>query len=73
VDSRQEVVLQLGIWAGGNNPSLKKKVIVAKCFKAPRTWTDSLARPKQWEKDMRFGTWNIRSLCRVGAVKSVVG
>jgi exonuclease III len=25
------------------------------------------------EKDMRFGTWNVRSLCRVGATKSVVG
>jgi hypothetical protein len=25
------------------------------------------------EKDMRFGTWNIRSLCRVGEIKSVVG
>jgi exonuclease III len=22
---------------------------------------------------MRFGTWNVRSLCRVGAMKSVVG
>jgi exonuclease III len=22
---------------------------------------------------MRFGTWNIRSLCRVGKIKSVVG
>jgi exonuclease III len=22
---------------------------------------------------MRFGTWNIRSLCKVGAIKSVVG
>jgi len=28
---------------------------------------------KQWEKDMRFSTWNIRSLCRIGAIKSVVG
>jgi exonuclease III len=27
----------------------------------------------QWKKDMRFGTWNVRSLCRVGAIKSVVG
>jgi exonuclease III len=27
---------------------------------------------KQWKKDMRFGTWNIRSLCRVGTMKSVV-
>jgi exonuclease III len=24
----------------------------------------------QWKKDMRFGTWNIRSLCRVGTIKS---
>jgi hypothetical protein len=23
--------------------------------------------------DMRSGTWNVRSLCRVGAIKSVVG
>jgi hypothetical protein len=22
---------------------------------------------------MSFGTWNVRSLCRVGAIKSVVG
>jgi hypothetical protein len=22
---------------------------------------------------MRFGTWNVRSLCRVGAIKAVVG
>jgi exonuclease III len=22
---------------------------------------------------MRFGTWNIRSLCRVGTIRSVVG
>jgi hypothetical protein len=43
-----------------------------KYFKALQTWTDSLARPKQWKKDMRFGTWNVRSLYRVGAIKSVV-
>jgi hypothetical protein len=24
------------------------------------------------EKDMRFGTWKVRSLCRVGAIGSVV-
>jgi hypothetical protein len=44
-----------------------------KCFKVPQTWTDSLARPKQWKKDMRFGTLNVRSEYRVGAIKSVVG
>jgi exonuclease III len=25
------------------------------------------------EKDMRFGTWNVRTLYRVGEIKSVVG
>jgi hypothetical protein len=44
-----------------------------KCFKAPWTWNDSLAQPKQWKKDMRFGTWNISSLYRVGAIKSEMG
>jgi hypothetical protein len=44
-----------------------------KCFEVPWTWTDPLAQPKQWKKDMRFGTWNVRSSCRLGAVKSVVG
>jgi hypothetical protein len=31
-----------------------------------------LARLKQWKKDMGFGTKNVRNLCRVGAIKSVV-
>jgi len=39
----------------------------------PRTWTDFLVRPKHWKKDTRFGSWNIRSLYRLGAIKSVVG
>jgi len=26
----------------------------------PRDWTDSLVRPKQWKRDMRFGTWDVR-------------
>ena len=32
----------------------------------PRTWTDNLIRPKQRKRDMRFGTWNVRSLYRAG-------
>jgi hypothetical protein len=44
-----------------------------KCYKVPWTWTDFLAWPKQWKKDMKLGAWNIRSLCRMGAIKSVVG
>jgi len=39
----------------------------------PRTWTDFFSRPNQWKKDMRFGTWNVRSLYRKGAMKLVVG
>jgi len=35
-----------GFGVGLTTPHRKKKFIVAKCFKAPRTWTDSLARPK---------------------------
>jgi hypothetical protein len=30
-------------------------------------------QPKQWKKDMRYGTWNVKSFCRVGAIKSLVG
>jgi len=30
----------------------------------PRTWTDTLVRPKQQKRDMRPGTWNVRSLYR---------
>jgi hypothetical protein len=46
----------LEVGRGANNPSPSNIFIVTKCFKAPRTWTYSLARPKQWKKDMRSGT-----------------
>ena len=25
-----------------------------------------MIRPKEWKRDMRFGTWNYRSLYRIG-------
>ena len=34
----------------------------------PRTWTDTFVRLKQWKSDMRFGTWNVRSLYRAGSL-----
>jgi len=34
----------------------------------PRTWTDPSVRPKQWKRDMGFGTWNVRSLYRSGSL-----
>jgi hypothetical protein len=58
---------------GPTTPHRKNFSVVTKCFKVPRTWTDSLARTKQWKKYMRFSTWNVMSLYRVGAIKSVVG
>jgi hypothetical protein len=62
-----------GLGVGLTTPHCKNFSIVTKCFKVPRTWTDSLVRPKHWKKDMRFGTWNVRSLYKVGGIKSVVG
>jgi hypothetical protein len=54
-------------------PHSKNFSIVTNCFKVPWTWTDSLVRPKHWKKDMRFVICNVRSLHRVGAIKSIVG
>jgi hypothetical protein len=32
------------------------------------TWTDPLVCHKQRKRDMRFGKWNVRSLCRLGSL-----
>ena len=37
----------------------------------PRAWTAPLVRPKQWERDMRVGTWTVKSLCRAGSLITV--
>jgi exonuclease III len=38
----------------------------------PQNWTDSLdKRPKQKNMDMRFGTWNVRSMYRAGSLRAV--
>jgi hypothetical protein len=38
-----------------------KKKLVTKSSKEPRTLTDFLdKRPKLWNTDTRFGTWNVR-------------
>jgi hypothetical protein len=34
------------------------------------TWTDPLIQHKQWKGNMRFGMWNVRSLCRSGSFKT---
>jgi hypothetical protein len=38
----------------------------------PRTRTDSLVQLQQRKKDMRFGTWNVRSLYRAGSLTAAV-
>jgi hypothetical protein len=44
-----------------------------KDHKKPRTWTDSLDKwPKRKNMDMRFSTWNIRSIYRGGSLRAVV-
>jgi hypothetical protein len=42
-----------------------------KCYREPRTWKDSLARPKYRKMDVRFGTWKDTSLYRIGSLKMV--
>ena len=49
----------------------RKKEIVTKPLDKPRNWADSLERPRQTNKDMRIGTWNVTSLYRTGAVTLV--
>jgi hypothetical protein len=41
-------------------------------MKQPQTWMDSLdKRPKRRNMDMRFGTWNVRSLYRASICVSM--
>jgi exonuclease III len=56
---------------GLTTPHLKNK-FVKKRINNPRIWTDFLDKgPRQRNMDMRFGTWNIRSLYRAGSLMTV--
>ena len=35
------------------------------------TWADSVVRPNQWKRDIRFDTWDVRSLYRSGSLTTV--
>ena len=50
------------------NPHLKTYQVTKHKQVKPRTWTDTLERRKQRKRDMRCGTWNVRSLYRVGSL-----
>ena len=45
-----------------------KTDFVANRERVPRTWIDTLLRPKQRKRDMRFAAWNVRSLYRAGSL-----
>ena len=49
----------------------RKSCLVMKHIHVPWSRTDPLVWPKQWERDMRFGTWNFRSLYRSGSLTAV--
>jgi hypothetical protein len=42
-----------------------------KVNKKPPTWTDSLDKRPRRKMDMRFGTWNVRSMNRAGSLRAV--
>jgi hypothetical protein len=45
---------------------------VTNYVREPLAWADSfIKRPKLRNMDMRFGTWNVRSLYRAGSLKAV--
>ena len=48
-----------------------KTGLIMKHIHVPPAWTDLLVRPKQCNRDMRFGTWNVRSLYRSGSLVAV--
>jgi hypothetical protein len=61
-------------WGLGVGPTILhcKNKLVAKTSKEPLTWTDSLdKRTKLQNVDMRFGTWNVRSLNRAGSLTTL--
>jgi hypothetical protein len=49
-----------------------KNKLVTKIHKKPQTWTDFLGNgPKRKKMDVRFGTWNVRSMYRTGSLRIV--
>jgi hypothetical protein len=61
----------LGVEHWAKNATVKNK-LVTKDHKKPRTWTDSLeTRAKRKKMNMRFGTWNVRSMYRADSLRAV--
>jgi hypothetical protein len=63
----------LGGWDWGYQPFTVQNKFVKKNQTEPQTWMNSLdKRPKQRNMDMRFGTWNVKSLYKAGSLIMVL-
>ena len=48
-----------------------KSDFVTKHEHMARTLTHTSVRPTKWNRDIRFGTWNVRNLYRSGSLTTV--
>jgi len=60
----------LGSGRGATTP-LQNQLLM-KCYTDRQTWTCSLERPRQRKMDMKFVTWDVRSLYRESSLETVV-
>jgi hypothetical protein len=61
----------LGVLHGANNSTRYRK-LDPKIHKKPQTWTDYLDNGfKRKKMDLRFGTWNVRSIYRAGSLRTM--
>jgi hypothetical protein len=66
------VVLWVGDWVWGQQLTINNKLVM-KCYIQPRVWMDSSDKQPELRKtDMRFGTWNVRSLYSISSLTIVV-
>jgi hypothetical protein len=45
--------------------------LVGKRIYVPRVWTNLEERHTQWKRDVRFRTWNVKSLYRSGSLSTI--
>jgi hypothetical protein len=59
-----------GVGRGVTTPH-RKMYHVTKHSLRPRARTGTLVGSKQWKRDIRFGTWNVRNLYKLGSLVTV--
>ena len=69
---RDTLVLQVGGWAWGLQPHPGKESYVMKTWKLPRKGSTVRRRLGYKEKELIFGTWNVRTLFNTGALISLL-